>query len=58
MTIRKDSAELMYVQCASCREWLDVKPGKMNEISHTICPKCMKVLFAARRKKKKHERKG
>jgi hypothetical protein len=47
---RRNSAELMYVQCASCREWLDVKPGRMNEITHTICPKCMKSMLATRKK--------
>lgn len=40
MTESHDSAELMYVKCAYCGKWLDVKPGKMNRISHTICPDC------------------
>ncbi len=35
-----DNAELMYVKCAYCGKWLDVKPGKMNRISHAICPEC------------------
>jgi len=34
------SAELMYVKCASCGKWLDVKPGRMNSISHGLCPEC------------------
>ena len=52
MATKKESAELMYVQCAYCREWIDVKPGKMNEITHTICPACVKKLMLGRRKKK------
>jgi hypothetical protein len=36
----QDSEELMYVKCAYCGQWLDVKPGKMNLISHAICPDC------------------
>ena len=32
--------ELMYVICAKCKMWLDVKPGRMNTISHGLCPKC------------------
>lgn len=43
---KKDTGELMYVQCSYCREWLDVKPGQMNEITHSICPVCMKKIIA------------
>jgi len=39
-----DSGELMYVKCSYCGEWLDVKPGGMNLISHSICPKCFHEL--------------
>jgi hypothetical protein len=42
MTQSFNSDELMYVKCAYCGKWLDVKPGKMNLISHTICPDCFK----------------
>lgn len=35
-----DSAELMYVKCASCGKWMDVKPGHINNISHSLCPEC------------------
>jgi hypothetical protein len=34
------SAELMPVKCAVCGEWMDVKPGHINFISHGICPAC------------------
>lgn len=37
-----DSAELMYVKCATCGKWMDVKPGHINNISHSICPDCFK----------------
>ena len=30
----------MYVRCAVCGEWLDVKPGGINRISHGLCSKC------------------
>jgi hypothetical protein len=32
--------ELMYVVCATCKAWYDVKPGRINQISHGLCPKC------------------
>lgn len=35
-----ESAELMYVRCSVCGEWLDAKPGKMGRISHGLCPVC------------------
>lgn len=35
-----ESAELMYVKCAHCGAWMDVKPGHINSISHSICPSC------------------
>jgi uncharacterized OB-fold protein len=35
-----DSGELMYVKCASCGKWMDVKPGHLNSISHSLCPAC------------------
>ncbi len=33
-------SELMYVKCANCGDWLDVKPGKMNAVSHGMCDTC------------------
>jgi ribosomal protein S27E len=41
-----ESAELMYVKCAYCGNWMDVKPGHMNRISHAICPDCFKKVVA------------
>lgn len=35
-----ESSELMYVKCAYCGKWMDVKPGGLNRISHSICPEC------------------
>lgn len=34
------SAELMYVKCAVCGKWMDVKPGHINGISHSFCTEC------------------
>jgi ssDNA-binding Zn-finger/Zn-ribbon topoisomerase 1 len=48
VTDRKEGGELMYVRCAYCREWLDVKPGRINEVTHTVCPKCMKKVMGRR----------
>jgi hypothetical protein len=31
---------LMYVVCAKCKAWIDVKPGRMNLISHGLCKTC------------------
>ncbi len=35
-----EPAELMYVKCARCGKWMDVKPGHINSISHSYCPEC------------------
>jgi len=35
-----ESAELMYVKCSGCGKWMDVKPGHINSISHSLCPEC------------------
>ncbi len=47
-------AELMYVRCAGCGDWMDVKPGQMNLISHSYCPKC----FAEEMRKLSREEPG
>ena len=36
----EESGELMYVRCSLCGEWMDVKPGRLNWISHGLCPPC------------------
>ena len=33
-------AELMYIVCSTCGTWVDVKPGRINDISHGICRSC------------------
>jgi len=35
-----EAGELMYVRCARCGQWLDVKPGRINAVSHGLCPEC------------------
>ena len=42
MTTRpsEESGELMYIRCAQCGHWMDVKPGAMNKISHGLCDAC------------------
>lgn len=35
-----DHGELMYVKCAYCGAWMDVKPGHLNLISHGLCEVC------------------
>lgn len=37
----EESGELMYVKCAYCGKWLDVKPGQINWVSHGICDECL-----------------
>ncbi len=32
--------ELMYIKCAECGAWLDVKPGQLHKVSHGLCPSC------------------
>ena len=44
MTEKKDSSEsgeLMYVKCAYCGKWMDVKPGNMTWVSHSLCEECL-----------------
>ena len=36
------SAELMYVRCSNCNAWMDVKPGQVSGVTHSICPACLK----------------
>ena len=38
---RRDDLEgLMYVRCASCGKWMDVKPGAATGVSHSLCEEC------------------
>ena len=37
----EDSGELMYVKCAYCGKWMDVKPGNMTWVSHSLCEQCL-----------------
>ena len=39
----QESGELMYVKCAGCGKWMDVKPGHLNSISHSLCPACYEL---------------
>lgn len=41
-----DDAELMYIKCAACGKWMDVKPGAINRVSHTVCPECFEREMA------------
>jgi hypothetical protein len=36
-----DSAALMYVKCAYCGKWMDVKPGHLHWVSHGLCDDCL-----------------
>ena len=40
-TTSSGSAELMYVRCSSCGHWMDVKPGHVSGVTHSICPECL-----------------
>ncbi|MFH0953147.1 MAG: hypothetical protein V1873_02330 [Verrucomicrobiota bacterium] len=37
-----ESGELMYVKCAYCGKWMDVKPGHLHWVSHGLCEDCLK----------------
>jgi len=37
----EESGELMYVKCAYCGKWMDVKPGNMTWVSHSLCQNCL-----------------
>lgn len=34
---------LMYVRCAACGEWMDVKPGSATAITHSLCTECFQT---------------
>lgn len=36
-----DTGELMYVKCAYCGKWMDVKPGNISWVSHSLCEDCL-----------------
>jgi len=36
--------ELMYVRCAWCGRWTDVKPGPVNGVTHGMCAACARKL--------------
>jgi len=36
----EQTAALMPIQCSVCGSWLDVKPGIINAITHSLCPEC------------------
>jgi hypothetical protein len=38
-----ETAELMYVKCAYCGKWMDVKPGNMTWVSHSLCEECLAI---------------
>ena len=33
----------MYVKCAYCGKWMDVKPGNMTWVSHSLCEECLAI---------------
>lgn len=37
----ESAGELMYVKCAYCGKWMDVKPGQINWVSHGLCEECL-----------------
>lgn len=44
-----ESGALMYVKCAYCGKWMDVKPGHLHWVSHGLCEDCLqKELDKAR----------
>ena len=55
-----NEAELMYIVCAYCRNFIDVRQGSMYSISHGICPDCFKVEMEKAKnlmkKDKEHEK--
>jgi len=48
---KDNSGELMYVKCAYCGKWMDVKPGHMNWVSHGLCDECLKKELGKIREK-------
>ena len=58
-----DGASLMYVRCSVCGEWLDVKPGQLNWVSHGLCPAChtsemARIGLILEERRKQRERTG
>lgn len=34
---------MMYIACSRCHKIMDVKPGNLNSITHSLCPECFKA---------------
>ena len=47
----------MYIACSRCKKILDIKPGNLGSITHSLCDECLKATMAeiAEFKKKQRE---
>ena len=37
--------ELMYIRCATCGVWIDVKPGNLSGVTHGMCDGCFRLAM-------------
>ncbi len=36
---------MMYIACSRCKKILDIKPGNLGSITHSLCDECLKVTM-------------
>jgi hypothetical protein len=39
-SVKEIFSGLMYIRCAWCNRWVDVKEGNLGSVTHTICKEC------------------
>jgi hypothetical protein len=50
---------MMYIACSRCKKILDIKPGNLGSITHSLCDDCLKKTLQEievfKKKQKKEE---
>ena len=36
---------MMYIACSRCKKILDIKPGNLGSITHSLCDDCLKITM-------------
>ena len=36
---------MMYIACSRCKRILDIKPGNLGSITHSLCEDCLKITL-------------
>jgi len=49
---------MMYIACSRCKAILDVKPGNLGSITHSLCDACLKATMREIDDFKKKDKEG